>query len=251
MRVLILEDEELAAERLQLLLEKLRPDIEIQAILDTVEETIEFFNAGARPDLAFFDIQLADGASFQVFESVKVPCPVIFTTAYDQYTLKAFKVNSIDYLLKPIGNPDLEQALAQYTELRENFGHSTVPLQQVKQLMQSIQKPYKDRFVVRVGHQFLSIKAKDIQYLFSEHKTTWIRHADGKKHALDYTLEELEALLDPKCFFRTNRQYIVHIEAIDQTTVYSNARLKIRLQDGEETTVSRDRVSDFRIWLGG
>jgi DNA-binding LytR/AlgR family response regulator len=105
--------------------------------------------------------------------------------------------------------------------------------------------------VVKTGHQFLSIRAKDIRYLFTEHKTTWIRHADGKKHVLEYTLEELEALLDPKDFFRTNRQYIVHIEAIDQTTVYSNARLKIKLQDGEETTVSRDRVSNFRAWLGG
>lgn len=250
MRVLILEDEELAAERLQLLLEKLRPGIKILAVLDTVEEAIVFFNSGECPDLAFFDIQLADGASFQVFESVKVPCPVIFTTAYDQYTLKAFKVNSIDYLLKPIGNSDLELALNQYEEMRESFGQPAVPIQQVKQLMQSIQKQYKDRFVVRAGHQFLSIKADDIQYLFSAHKTTWIRHADGKKHALDYTLEELEALLDPACFFRTNRQYIVHIEAITQTTVYSNARLKIQLRDGEETTVSRDRVSDFRSWLG-
>lgn len=251
MRVLILEDEALAAERLQLLLEKLRPEIEILAILDTVEDAVDYFKAGAEPDLAFFDIQLADGASFQVFESVKVPCPVIFTTAYDQYTLKAFKVNSIDYLLKPIGEADLEQALAQYEDLREKFGKPAVQLQQVEQLLQSMQRQYKDRFVVKTGHQFLSIRAKDIRYLFTEHKTTWIRHADGKKHALEYTLEELEALLDPKDFFRTNRQYIVHIEAIDQTTVYSNARLKIKLQDGEETTVSRDRVSDFRVWLGG
>jgi DNA-binding LytR/AlgR family response regulator len=251
MRVLILEDEALAAERLQLLLEQLRPEIEILAILDTVEDAVDYFKAGAELDLAFFDIQLADGASFQVFESVKVPCPVIFTTAYDQYTLKAFKVNSIDYLLKPIGKADLEQALAQYEDLREKFGKPTVQLQQVEQLLQSMQRQYKDRFVVKTGHQFLSIRAKDIRYLFTEHKTTWIRHADGKKHALEYTLEELEALLDPKDFFRTNRQYIVHIEAIDQTTVYSNARLKIKLQDGEETTVSRDRVSDFRVWLGG
>ncbi|WP_421948741.1 LytR/AlgR family response regulator transcription factor [Phaeodactylibacter xiamenensis] len=251
MRALILEDEALAAERLQLMLEKLRPDIEILAILDTVEDAVSYFSTGVRPDLAFFDIQLADGASFQVFESVKVPCPVIFTTAYDQYTLKAFKVNSIDYLLKPIGKADLEQALAQYEDLKEKFGQPTVQLKQVEQLLQSMQRQYKERFVVKTGHQFLSIRAEDIRYLFTEHKTTWIRHADGKKHALEYTLEELEALLDPKHFFRTNRQYIVHIEAIDQTTVYSNARLKIKLQDGEETTVSRDRVSDFRTWLGG
>lgn len=251
MRVLILEDEELAAGRLQQLLQALEPDLKVLEVLDTVEEAVAFFRAGAAPDLAFFDIQLADGASFQVFEQVKVPCPIIFTTAYDQYTLKAFKVNSIDYLLKPIGKADLQQALVQYDTLKSTFGQSGGQLQQVQALLQSIQRSYKERFVVRAGHQFLSIKASAIHYFFSAHKTTWLRHADGKKHAVEYTLEELEALLDPKCFFRTSRQYIVHIDTIEKTTIYSNARLKLQLKDGEETTVSRDRVSAFRAWLGG
>lgn len=250
MRILILEDEELAADRLQSMILKLRPETEVLAVLDTVEEAVEFLRAEPPVDLAFFDIQLADGASFQVFEQLKVSCPVIFTTAYDQYTLKAFKVNSIDYLLKPINEPDLAQAIGQFEEMRAQFGVSQNSLQRVEKVLRSLQKQYKSRFVVRAGHQFLSIRAASIQYFFTEHKTTWLRHQDGKKHALEHTLEELEELLDPAMFFRVNRQYIVHIDQIQQTTVYSNARLKIRLGDATETTVSRDRVSGFKTWLG-
>ncbi|MEQ8703174.1 MAG: LytTR family DNA-binding domain-containing protein [Phaeodactylibacter sp.] len=250
MRVLILEDEELAAERLQQLLETLQPGIEVLTVLDTVKDAVVFFKDSPAPDLAFFDIQLADGASFQVFDQVEVRCPIIFTTAYDQYTLKAFKVNSIDYLLKPIGKSDLQQALAQYDTLKANFVQEGGQLQQFQQLLESMQRTYKERFVVRAGHQFLSIKAEQVHYFFTAHKTTWLRQADGKKHAVDYTLEELEALLNPNYFFRTSRQYIVHIDTIEKTTIYSNARLKLQLKDGEETTVSRDRVSDFRTWLG-
>ncbi|NRA49961.1 MAG: response regulator transcription factor [Phaeodactylibacter sp.] len=251
MRVLILEDEELAAERLQRLLQQIQPDLKVVDCLDTVEDAIAFFESGETVELAFFDIQLADGASFQVFEKVKVPCPVVFTTAYDQYTLKAFKVNSIDYLLKPIGKVDLQQALIQYETLKENFTPRSGQLQQFEQLLQSMQRDYKSRFVVKSGNQFLSIKTEEILYFFTAHKTTWLRHADGKKHAVDYNLEEIEALIDPKFFFRSNRQYIVHIDAVEQTTIYSNARLKLLLKGGEETTVSRDRVVDFRAWLGG
>ena len=250
MRILILEDEELAADRLQSMILKLRPETEVLAVLDTVEEAVEFLRAEPPVDLAFFDIQLADGASFQVFEQLKVSCPVIFTTAYDQYTLKAFKVNSIDYLLKPINEPDLAQAIGQFEEMRAQFGVSQNSLQRVEKVLRSLQKQYKSRFVVRAGHQFLSIRAASIQDFFTEHKTTWLRHQDGKKHALEHTLEELEELLDPAMFFWVNRQYIVHIDQIQQTTVYSNARLKIRLGDATETTVSRDRVSGFKTWLG-
>lgn len=250
MRVLIIEDEELAAERLQQLLEALQPDVEVLSVLDTVEEAVAFFKAAPALDLAFFDIQLADGASFQIFEAVNVPCPVIFTTAYDEYALKAFKVNSIDYLLKPIGKNDLANALQQYDQLSVKFGQSAGQIQEVEKLLRSMQHTYKDRFVVKAGHQFLSIKAEQVHYFYTAHKMTWLRLADGKKHTVDFTLEELEGLLDPKQFFRVNRQYIVHIETIEQTTVYSNARLKLQLKDGEETTVSRDRVSPFRTWLG-
>lgn len=250
MRVLLLEDEALAAERLQYLLEDLRPELEVVAVLDTVEEAVAFFKGRPAIDLAFFDIQLADGASFQIFEQVAVKCPIIFTTAYDQYTLKAFKVNSIDYLLKPIGKQDLQQALKQYEDLRESFRPSIGQLIQVERLLQNLQQQYRERFVVKSGHHFLSIKTSEVSYFFSEHKTTWLRQPDGKKHALDYSLEELEAMLDPQRFFRVNRQYIVHIDAIQQTTVFTNARLKIQLLKDVTTTVSRDRVSSFKAWLG-
>jgi DNA-binding LytR/AlgR family response regulator len=250
MRVLILEDEELAAERLQEQLRQLEPEAAVLAVLDSVEEAVGFLQQKPSIDLAFFDIQLADGASFQVFERTEVPCPVIFTTAYDQYALRAFKVNSIDYLLKPIATEDLEKALQQYEQLRQSFGQQQQVLQQVEQAMNMLQRRYKQRFIVRSAHQFLSVKAEDVLYFFSEHKTTWLRHREGRKHALDYSLEQLEEMLDPSSFFRVNRQYIVHIEGVKQATVYSNARLKLTLGDGEEALVSRDRVGRFKSWLG-
>ncbi|NBC09557.1 MAG: response regulator [Bacteroidetes bacterium] len=249
MNILILEDEELAAEHLQDLILSLRPAAEIQAALDSVEEAVRFLKPRPTLDLAFFDIQLADGLSFQVFQQAKVPCPVIFTTAYDQYTLQAFKVNSIDYLLKPIDRDELAQALGQYEELRSSFNGGPA-MARVEQALSMLQHNHKTRFVVKAGHQFLSIKTSSVLYFFSEHKLTWLRHKDGKKHQLDYSLEQLEQLLDPTQFYRINRQHIVQIESVAQTTIYSNARLKLLLSDGEEVVVSRDRVAGFRQWLG-
>ena len=249
MNILIVEDEELAAERLQQLVAELRPEAKVQAILDSVEDTVGYLQGQPGLDLAFFDIQLADGVSFQIFKQAKVPCPVVFTTAYDQYTLQAFKVNSIDYLLKPIDREELGQALNQFEELRSAF-HGGPALERVEQALSMLHKDYKTRFVVKAGHQFLSIKTSSVLYFFSEHKLTWLRHRDGKKHQLDYSLEQLEQRLDPAQFYRVNRQYIVQIESVEQTTIYSNARLKLMLSDGEEVLVSRERVAGFRQWLG-
>ncbi|HKK80366.1 MAG TPA: LytTR family DNA-binding domain-containing protein [Phaeodactylibacter sp.] len=249
MNVLIVEDEELAAERLQQLINELQPEAKVQASLDSVEDTVRYLQRQPDLDLAFFDIQLADGLSFQIFKQAKVPCPVVFTTAYDQYTLQAFKVNSVDYLLKPIDREELGQSLKQFEELRSVFNGGPA-LERVEQALSMLQKDYKTRFVVKAGHQFLSIKTSSVLYFFSEHKMTWLRHRDGKKHQLDYSLEQLEQLLDPTQFYRVNRQHIVQIESVEQATIYSNARLKLMLSDGKEVLVSRDRVGGFRKWMG-
>lgn len=251
MKVLILEDEALAAERLIGLIAQLRPAVKIVASLDSVEEAVAWLGKGPALDLAFFDIQLADGASFEVFERVRVPCPVIFTTAYDQYALRAFKVNSVDYLLKPVRLEELEKAFQQYEALKQAFQPPPAfDPQALAQALQSARKPYKARFVIRSGHQFLSIKVADIAYLFTEHRVNWLRHRNGKKYPLEHSLEQMEEMLDPESFFRISRQCIVHIAAVTEATVYANARLKLRLEDGEETLVSRDRVAAFKEWLG-
>lgn len=250
MKIVILEDEALAAERLEKLIKGYNPTFEILKILDTVEEAIEWFDHHESPDLAFFDIQLADGNSFQIFEQTQVTCPLIFTTAYDQYALKAFKVNSIDYLLKPIDETELAKAFNQYEQLQASLGNRE--LQAVQQALRQIKRNYKSRFIIRSGHQFLSLKTDDILYFYSEHKTVWAKHANLKKHAIDMTLEQLEEALDPSLFFRINRQYIISFIAIEQTTIYSNSRLRVNLlgmEKNELILVSRDRVGGFKAWL--
>jgi len=250
MNILILEDESLAAERLEQLIKQYNREYQILAVLDSVEEAIQWFSTHAVPDLAFFDIKLADGQSFQVFEAVEVPCPVIFTTAYDQYALRAFKVNSIDYLLKPVDASELASAFGQYDKLQQSLSSREVAV--VKQALQKMNKSYKSRFIVKSGHQFLSLKTEDILYFFSEHKMTWARHKNGKKHVVEYTLEQLEEALSPDQFFRVNRQYIVSFSAIEETTIYSNSRLKLSLAEAdsdEEVIVSRDRVNGFKAWM--
>jgi DNA-binding LytR/AlgR family response regulator len=249
MKVLILEDEELAAERLQQQLQQLRPTIQVVARIDSVEEAVAFLEKQPQIDLGFFDIQLADGSSFQVFQQVLFSFPVIFTTAYDQYTLQAFKVNSIDYLLKPINDEELEAALQQYDQLHANFSSQKEALARVEQAIHQLQRDYKRRFVVKTGSHFLSIRIEHILHFFSENKITWLRHQNGKKYELDHTLEQLEQMLDPTLFFRVNRQSIVHIDSVLKATVYSSARLKLQLVDQTEVLVSRDRVATFRKWL--
>lgn len=250
MRILILEDESLAAERLEQLIRQYDESYQVLAVLDTVEDAVEWLSAHPAPDLAFFDIKLADGQSFQVFEATEVPCPVIFTTAYDQYALKAFKVNSIDYLLKPVEAPELASAFAQYNKLQKTLSSREVAA--MSRALQQMNKNYKSRFIVRSGHQFLSLKTENILYFFSEHKMTWARHRGGKKHVVEYSLEQLEDALPPDQFFRINRQYIISFSAIEETTIYSNSRLKLSLakaESEEEVIVSRDRVSGFKAWL--
>lgn len=251
MKVIIVEDELLAAERLAGLLDELDRDIHVAAILDSVKSTIQWLQSKPTPDLAFFDIQLADGLSFQIFDQVEVACPIIFTTAYDEYAIEAFRTNSIAYLLKPVNLDDLRQAFTKIDQLKSRFQSVPAPMDWDK-LRESLNRsPYKKRFIVKNGAHFYSIKTTDIQCFFSEHKMVWIQQFNGKKYVIDHTLDELEQQLDPSQFFRINRKYILNLEVVSVVTAYSGSRLKVDLKhhEGERVIVSRERVGDFKQWL--
>ena len=252
MRVIIIEDEDLATWGLLSKLPRVDPTIEVVATLDSVKTAVAWFGANPMPDLAFFDIQLADGLSFEIFDQVRVTCPVIFTTAYDAYALKAFKVNSVDYLLKPVSQEDLAQALSKLRQLRA--AAPPIDVNVIRQMMQAIQPAqYKNRFMVKIGDHLSSIEASEIDFFFGENKVVWLRHQNGRKYVVDYTLEQLEDMLDPLRFFRLNRQYIASLSAIKDTVAYSNSRLKVTLKDpldSHDILISREKVEGFKAWLG-
>lgn len=259
MKVVIVEDEELAAEGLTLALQRLEAKVEVVAVLDSVRAAVAWFNNNPKPDLAFFDIQLADGLSFAIFEQCNISCPVIFTTAYDEYALRAFKVNSIDYLLKPFEATDLQKALEKWRLLRGESNPELPPNAELMRLLmqqmtqQIRQEPYKSRFMVKIGDNLLSVNSQDIDYLYSENKIVWLRHQNGRKYLIDYTLEQLEELLDPALFYRINRKYIIAISAIKSVAAYTNSRLKVFLKDPpdkEDILISRERVESFKGWMG-
>lgn len=254
MKVLIVEDENLAAERLKDLILQYDNSIEILECLDSVEESVDWLLNNDMPDLFFFDIQLADGLSFEIFEDVEVKAPVIFTTAFDEYALRAFKVNSIDYILKPIDYQELAKAIDKYKAQYE-VAKSLIPnwdiLQETLKAIKS-NDDYKTRFAVKKGVHLASIPVEEIAYFFSEHKISWLKTTDGKKYAVDYTLDQLAEILNPKDFFKLNRQYITSINAIKDVVVYSNSRLKVQLSDtskDELILISREKVGDFKKWL--
>jgi len=254
MRVLLIEDEALAAERLRALILQYNPRVEIVAQLDSVADTVQWLASNAAPDLAFFDIHLADGLSFEIFERSALHCPIIFTTAYDAYALKAFKVNGIDYLLKPIDYTELEHAFQRYEQLRAGFSSSGLPeMDALQKVMQQLVSPgYKNRFVVKNGQYLHAVQVQDVAYFYHENKIVWLKKTDHKKHALDYTLEQIEEMLDPKLFFRLNRKYIASFAAIREVVVFSGSRLKVSLPDPpdkEPILISRERVDAFRKWL--
>jgi len=250
MKILIVEDEPIASERLASQIRSCQQNVEIARIFDTVEDTVDFFRNGETVDLAFFDIQLSDGNSFEIFEQVDITNPVIFTTAYDQYTLQAFKVNSVDYLLKPIDNAELKQAFVQY-----NKYHSRKQLENslLYQIYQKLQPSYHQRLLLKLGDHYYSKAVQDISYFYAEGKVTYIYLLhDHKRYIIDHTLEHLESqMLDPRLFFRINRKFIVNIKALSEIKNYANGRLKITTTPFSpiDMIVSRERVSDFKDWL--
>ena len=249
MKVLIVEDEILAAERLEKLLFQIDSSTEILDHLDSVKSAVKWFENNKEPDILFLDIQLADGLSFEIFEERNVSCPVIFTTAYDKYALKAFKVNSIDYLLKPIAIAELENAINKYQS--QNKPPPPINTSALLSFLQQEQSSYKERFVLKVGEHLKSVKTIDVELFCSLDKTTYLFTKEGPKFILDFALDHLEGQLNPASFFRVNRKFIVQLDCIADMVSYSSSRLKINMKEfnSEEIIVARDRVNDFRAWL--
>lgn len=251
MNVIIIEDEKPAARLLHRKLQKL--GIEAGTMLHSVEEAIDWFQNNPHPELIFLDIQLSDGLSFEIFEQVAISSAVIFTTAYDEYALRAFKLNSIDYLLKPIDEDDLEAAVIKYRDRVPKAQNFSFDFEQIKRmLVNPAEKSYKKRFTIKMGQHLKMVNVEDAECFYSENKGTYIHTNDNRDYLLETTLEQLENELDPKQFFRVSRKFIVSINAIKDIVVYTNSRLKVILPTykEDEVIVSRERVNDFREWLG-
>ena len=250
MKVVIIEDEKPAARRLNRMLNEI--GIEPIAMLHSVEEAVNWFYNNEHPDLLLLDIQLSDGLSFEIFEEIEVKSAIIFTTAYDEYALKAFKLNSVDYLLKPIDSDELEYAINKYKNLQTSKNTQNFNIEQIKKLISPLQKNYKKRFTVKIGQHLKMISIESIECFYSENKATNIHTIDNRNYLLDDTLEQLEAKLQPEIFYRVSRKYFVNINAIKDIISYSNSRLKIILQSYNESEiiVSRERVKDFKNWIG-
>jgi DNA-binding LytR/AlgR family response regulator len=255
MNVLIIEDEVPAAEKLERYLHKYDPTIQIVGVLTSVQDSVEYLQSKQQTiDLIFMDIQLTDGLSFQVFQQVQVVKPVIFITAFNEFALDAFKVNSIDYLLKPITFTDLSASLKKLETLRDQLQWDKEKADRVQQAFSNIKtKDYKSRFMVKLGDHIRSITADQIVMFFAEGRDVTLVTAQGRKFIIDYTLETLEDLLNPHSFYRINRTYILNINSIKDVIVYSNSRLKIALtQDfDKEIIVSREKVGSFKEWFDG
>lgn len=250
MNVLILEDEAAAATRLQQQLAIAEPGAKVLAVLESVKDAIEWLRINNSPDIILSDIHLADGLALDVFRQVSTPAPVIFTTAYDAYTLKAFKLNSIDYLLKPIDVDELKAAFAKFRNSASSTG-TTTQLADLLRQMTTGKESYKSRFLVKLGDRLIIIPVGDVAYVMADDKVVWLYTIDGKKHLIDDPLDELQKTLDPANFFRINRTYIAPLSSIDKIHNHFNGRLKISLKHCEDNDifVSRARVGDFKKWL--
>ena len=250
MNVLIIEDEKPAARRLSRLLEQ--QGMQVSTMLHSVEESVDWFQKNEHPDLIFLDIQLSDGLSFEIFDIIEVKSAIIFTTAYDEYALQAFKLNSIDYLLKPIDEDELAKALAQYHNINQPQKQLGLDFNDIKKLLVNpLEREYKKRFTARVGQHIKIINADEIECFYSENKGTYAFTTEGRNFLLDVTLENLEEELEPEVFFRVSRKFYVNINHIKDIISYTNSRLKITLNhfSEQEIIVSRERVRDFKLWL--
>ncbi|MBC5992222.1 LytR/AlgR family response regulator transcription factor [Pontibacter cellulosilyticus] len=250
MKVVIVEDEQLAADAIAAIVKRLRPQTEILSKLGSVEEAVQWFTLHQAPDLIFCDIHLSDGNSFEIFRQIAVSCPVIFTTAYNQYAIDAFKVNSVDYLLKPIKTEDVALALKKY----ENQHHSLpLDINNLHQLLQSkqLQQQIKSRFLVKQGQGIKAISLEEVAYFWAEEGVVFLVTKQGKRHIINYTLDQLEEQLDSAIFFRANRQLMVHIDAVQEVRPYFKGRLSLLLLPATEKDIiiSSSKASDFKEWL--
>jgi DNA-binding LytR/AlgR family response regulator len=258
MKVLIIEDEELAVKKLRKTLESVDPTAEVVGVADSIRASVNWLQQNAAPDLILMDIELADGQSFEIFDKVDVKSTVIFTTSYDEYALKAFKVNSVDYLLKPVQKEDLEAALNKLKAMQTLYG-SAAPADPfnvdnlVKELQQKLQpKEFRKRFLVKHAQKLVSVDVDEIAYFYSDGRLNFFKTLDNKKYVVDYTMDELEDMLDPDKYFRISRAFYVSIESIDQIHEYFGNRLLLNLKPAvdKESIVSREKVADFKKWMG-
>jgi two-component system, LytTR family, response regulator LytT len=250
MNIIIIEDEKPAARLLQRKVEKL--GLTVSTMLHSVEEALDWFQNNVHPDLIFLDIQLSDGLSFEIFETIDIKSAVIFTTAYDEYALRAFKLNSIDYLLKPIDEDDLEAAVNKFKMRTQSTSNLSLDFEMIKRmLVNPVDKSYKKRFTVKVGQQLKLIPVEEVECFYSENKGTYLHTMDNRDYLLDGTLEQLETDLDPKDFFRVSRKFIVPMKGIKEIQLHTNSRLKVILPTykDDEVIVARERVNDFKEWI--
>lgn len=254
MKALIIEDEDLAAQRLKQLLLETEPGIELTGPLDSIEESVRHLQKDQSYDIIFLDIQLADGKSFSIFEKMKINIPVIFTTAYDEYAIRAFELNSVDYLLKPIHKDKLRNAIDKLKKIR-GFYESGDANKDLIEMIRSMQanriQVYKSRFLVNKGDVLIPIAANEIAYFYAEDKVVFLATTEGKKYLINYTLEELELKLNPQQFFRVNRQFISSLTSIRKVHNYFHYKLKLDLvpDPGTEVIVSKARTGDFKAWM--
>jgi DNA-binding LytR/AlgR family response regulator len=249
MNILIVENEIPAADKLVRALKKIDKSITVMGVVETVEETINWLQEKPQPDLILMDIQLGDGLCFEIFETINVEIPVIFTTAYDEYTLKAFKVNSVDYLLKPIDEELLKSALGKFKKL---YADKDPFKRDFKQLLYEFRNQYKSRFLIKIGDKYRSVLAGEISHFHICERSVFLNDNQGKDNDVDYSLEQLQSMLDPRKFFRINRECIVNIDAIALMHSYSSSRLQLNLKNKEKSdlfVVSRDKVAEFKRWI--
>jgi two-component system LytT family response regulator len=257
MNILIIEDEAIAARRIKKMVNDFDSNNHIVGQVDSVESAVEWFENNPSPDLVLCDIELADGQSFEIFNKTTVESPVIFTTAYDEYAIKAFKVNSVDYLLKPVKEDDLRRSMDKLQQLKTTFNPKQ-PSINIESLLNelNLQKQstfnYRDRFLIKQGQRYFIVNVEDIAYFYTKGKAVFLKCWDNKEYIVDYTLDDLEKTMNPKNFFRANRQFLIELKAVDRVHMWFNSKLKVEVKphSTEELIVSREKAGDFKQWLG-
>lgn len=254
MKILIIEDEELAVKKLQKTLETVDATAIVTGITDSIQSSVEWLQQNPTPDLILMDIELSDGQSFEIFNLTEVKCPVIFTTSYDEYALKAFKVNSVDYLLKPVQKDELQAAITKFKKMQPGTTKADISIDNlVKELQQKLQpKEFRKRFLVKLAQKLVSIEVNDIAFFYSDGRLNFFKTHDNRKFVVDYTMDELEDMLDPSKFYRISRSFYVSINSVEKIDDYFGNRLILGLKPAvdKEALVSREKVTDFKKWMG-
>lgn len=256
MKILIVEDEDLAVKKIRKTLADVDAEAEVVGVTDSIKTSVEWLRNNPSPDLILMDVELSDGQSFEIFSRMDVKSPVIFTTSYDEFALKAFKVNSVDYLLKPIQKEDLDKALLKYRQLKTLYAENTAALnvdsivQEIKQKLQP--KEYRKRFLVKNGQRLVSVEVEEIAFFFSDGRLNFFKTFDNKKYVVDYTMDELEDMLDKQRYFRISRSFYVSVNSVEQIHDYFGNRLLLNVKPAveKEAIVSREKVGDFKKWMG-